>query len=565
MLLASLLFPSGINSKFTMQAINWIVALIPISFLIFILLVFLTNEKPLNYLIKDQSLFNFKKIERFEFKNLIFLFFPMTPIVQYVILNNEMLSISNSVIIIFFFLILTFIFAYVIPWILSVVASRETLTITSLGFLFIIFNMPLLAAHSSWHQEGSILVQLLLLILIITLLLILNFISKIIFYVGIIVFFVVNVTASALGVENVEWRTPEEIDKFPVETTLRGQEIQNKKDVLLLVYESYSNYETMKYYGFDNREQLDFLEDNGFHIYQGVYSLGTPTMPAMSQVFNLERKVSDRRFLAGGGAVHSILDRHNYKTLGVFQSDYFFRGLSIDQIEYDLSFPETTAREGAELLIDAILRGEFSDEVSLQGVGYNSYLKQKYKLITKQYSQPLFIYAHSPVPGHRPHLSHRPKDEDKHINTYIHNTKNFANKEIKRDVKKVIKHYPDAITIIAGDHGPFLTKTGYGFHLNPNKCNNHQIDRYDMQDRYGTFLAIRWPDENYATKHDIKILQDIFPAVFAYFFDDDALFEDIRIQSRSTFNPQNICEVSIKDGILVGGKDDGKPLFEGIQ
>jgi len=474
-----------------------------------------------------------------------------------------MLSISNSVIIILFFLILVFIFAYAIPWILSVVASRETLTITSLGFLFIIFNMPLLAAHSNWHQEGSLLVQLLLLILIITLLLTLNFISKTIFYVGILVFFVVNVTASALGMENVVWRTPEEIDKFPVETTLRGQEIQNKKDVLLLVYESYSNYETMKYYGFDNREQLEFLEDNGFHIYQGVYSLGTPTMPAMSQVFNVEREASHRRFLAGGGAVHTILNNHGYKTFGIFQNDHFFRGLPKNKIKYDIIYPMPYA--GAKLLITSILAGGFSDDISLIGVGYNTFLKQKKELITKKYTSPFFMYIHSPLPGHRPSSDERSEYEDMYIDNYIEKLIKIANKEMKNDIDTIIKHYPNAIVIIAGDHGPFLTKTGYGFHNNPVTCKDYKIDRYDMQDRYGAFLAIRWPNENYATKHHIKILQDIFPAVFAYLFEDDALFEDIRIQSRSTFNPQNICGVSIEDGIIAGGQDDGKPLFEGVQ
>ena len=30
------------------------------------------------------------------------------------------------------------------------------------------------------------------------------------------------------------------------------------------------------------------------------------------------------------------------------------------------------------------------------------------------------------------------------------------------------------------------------------------------------FLAIKWPDENLRSKYDIKILQDVFPAVLSF-------------------------------------------------
>ena len=566
MLLASYFLPSGINSTFTFQAINLILALLVLSFLTFILLVFLTNEKPLVYLTKDKSLFSLKRIERFEFQNLIFLLFPMTPIVQYVILNNEILSISNYFIIISFFLIFILVFAYLIPWILSILASKEILTLTSLGFLFVIFNMASLTASNNWHHQGSLLIQSFVLIIIIALILALNFISKKIFTAAVVIFFTINIAASAAGLQTVEWSTQknEGIEKFLVESILKGKEIKNNNDVLFIVYESYSNYETMKYYGFDNSAQLNLLEQNGFHIYHGVYSLGTPTIESISMLFNIEREPLHRVFLSGGGATHRILSKKGYNTIGVFQNDYHFRGLSIDEITYDFPFPEPAPREGANLLIHAILAGEFSDEVSLKGVGYESYLEQKLKVLNREYPSPTFMYSHSLYPGHRSEISLRP-NEDKYIDIYLNRLTKAANIEMLKDIDKVIKLNPNAITIIAGDHGPFLTKTGYGLHLNPNTCNAFDIDRYDMQDRYGAFLAIRWPDENYATKHDIKILQDIFPAIFAYLFDDDSIFNKTRIKKRTTVSPQNICGVSIKEGIIVDGKDDGKLLFEGIQ
>jgi hypothetical protein len=42
-----------------------------------------------------------------------------------------------------------------------------------------------------------------------------------------------------------------------------------KNDIIFLVYESYANYETMLFYGFDNKAQITFLEKNGLMCIMG--------------------------------------------------------------------------------------------------------------------------------------------------------------------------------------------------------------------------------------------------------------------------------------------------------
>jgi hypothetical protein len=57
-------------------------------------------------------------------------------------------------------------------------------------------------------------------------------------------------------------------------------------------------------------------------------------------------------------------------------------------------------------------------------------------------------------------------------------------------------------------------------------CLSSEISRLDIQERFGTFLAIRWPAGGDADSYDdITILQDLFPAVFAYLFADEQLLE----------------------------------------
>ena len=578
MFIASIFLPFGINFLFTFQAMTWVLSLIALSFIIFILTIIFSKEKPLEYLTKDKSLFSIKKIERLEPKDFVLLLLPMTPIFQYLILNNDILSIIDYVIIISFFSIIVIVFAYIVPWTLSIIASRKVLTLVSLSFLFVIFNMPMLSESSNWYHQASLFVQLSVLVITVGLLLSLSYASKKLLYVFIIVFFIFNASSSALGLQGVSWRDPQQ-KIYPIDMAMGGGKkfhkneelllkmkkhgIVNKNDIMFLVYESYANYETMKHYGFDNSEHINFLESNDFDVYHGIYSLGTATLPAMSQIFNVEREVANRKYLVGDGAVHAVLDNEEYKNIGIFQSDYFFRGLSIDDIKYDEFFPVPSSHEGSKLLIDAILIGSFTDEISIERASYESFLAQKRKFLTGEYLYPVFKYSHSGRPGHRDTSSQCPDDVDKDIDIYINNVKK-ANVEMKKDISLLLRYNSDAIIIIAGDHGPFLTKTGYGVHDRPDEYCADDIDRLDIQDRYGAFLAIRWPEEGYSRKHDIQILQDIFPAVFAYLYDDDSLFEQTRIHKRKTAG-KSIFGVYVKDGIIVGGKDDGKPLFEGIQ
>jgi hypothetical protein len=93
---------------------------------------------------------------------------------------------------------------------------------------------------------------------------------------------------------------------------------------------------------------------------------------------------------------------------------------------------------------------------------------------------------------------------------------------MKQDVETIIQNDPGAIIIVAGDHGPYLTKN---CHNTGRHYDISEISRLDIQDRFGTFLAIKWPTEEFSQYDDITVLQDVFPVVFAYLFDDCTFLE----------------------------------------
>jgi hypothetical protein len=213
-----------------------------------------------------------------------------------------------------------------------------------------------------------------------------------------------------------------------------------------------------------------------------------------------------------------------------------------------------------KVLVNAILTGEFSDAVSFEGIDYNSYIKQKHEVISGGDPSPLLLYTHSSYPGHGPSgMGMSMEERDGKIAGHIEGIKK-ANYEMRNDVEVIIKNNPGAIVVLAGDHGPFLTKTGYGLSKGRGGFSAEDIDRYDVQDRFGAFLAIKWPEKKYAERHDIRIIQDMFPAIFSYLYGDDTLFNKTRME-RMTVENFRTLGVYVKDGIVHGGKDDGKPLF----
>jgi hypothetical protein len=128
---------------------------------------------------------------------------------------------------------------------------------------------------------------------------------------------------------------------------------------------------------------------------------------------------------------------------------------------------------------------------------------------------------------------------------------------MKRDIETIAQNDPGAIVVVAGDHGPYLSKNCKRI---LNDYDSNEISRLDIQSRFGTFLAIKWPSEDFSEYDDITVIQDIFPAIFAYLFKDDGL---LQAKVESTTLDDVMAGVSVRDGIIRGGVDDGEPLFVG--
>jgi len=130
---------------------------------------------------------------------------------------------------------------------------------------------------------------------------------------------------------------------------------------------------------------------------------------------------------------------------------------------------------------------------------------------------------------------------------------------MKNDIDTLKKNDPNAIIVLLGDHGPYLTK-------NCTELRNFKldlIDKYDVQDRYGTFLAINWPDEVSFEGNNIEIVQDILPAILETITENKDLFNELKVDRKFFDRFDSIIGgVNVLNGVIKGGKDNGKPLFE---
>jgi hypothetical protein len=482
--------------------------------------------------------------------DLILLLLPLTPVVQYLLNNNDILSRLESTFLFCFFALLASLPVVAIPVLLRDTGSMRPAMYAGLAFAFTLANMASLSKQFAWHELGSLKIQLPVLAgvwLISWLLFQLK--SRDLLHVAIAVYFAANSVVQLYAREGAPSSSAVDQGDNKLLAMVGAREPVLTPNIYLLVYDSYVVNETMSAYGFDNRVQEQYLEDLGFKIYPHTYSLGALSIASMSRVLNCSVSFygNPRRAVSGDGVVQNFLGELGYRTYGVFPTDYFFRGIVPS---YDYSFPGFSS--SVSLLVEAILEGEFRFDIEFDKVAEEDFLREKEVVFAEAAEGPRFIYTHSRKPGHSQGSGVcLPNQVELYGDALVR-----ANLEMRHDVATIMETDPEAIVIVAGDHGPNLTKNCMG---TDDAYDLSEISRLDIQDRLGTFLAIKWPSEDFEDYDDITVLQDLFPAIFAYMFADPGLLAS-RVES-AILDTKAISGANVVDGVIVGGIHTGQALF----
>lgn len=479
---------------------------------------------------------------------LAFVLIPLLAILQYIITNSKGLYTSEILLTIAFSLAFCLILIFILPWLLKRIASPKVLAAIGFAFCMTMFYMPLLSQHFHWLGEGSLKIQVAFLFTVFLFALILLSIKKNkIVVLMLLVFFVANSAFLIIQKIRVEKPPTLKVDDNNLALLSSGEQVR-RPNIYLLIYDSYVTNETMLSYGIDNSAQQQKLIDWGFKLYPGTYSLGAASLQSMRIVLdiNTEHMGEIRDAVSGNGKVQNVLKELGYENYCFFTDNYFFKGTTPT---WDNYFPKI-AKYSNQLWL-AILMGEFRFDFGYDKVALADVQAAKAKAFGAS-NRPKFIYSHIGPPGHSQNSGVCLENEKE---LYAERLEK-ANKLMDDDLEKLLKSDPNAIIVVAGDHGPYLTKncTYLAHHYTAD-----EITRLDIQDRFGSFLAIRWPEDDFEAYDEISILQDIFPAIFAYMYQDrDQL--DAKLEPISIFG-YTIAFLHIDNGIIVGGANDGEPLF----
>jgi len=411
--------------------------------------------------------------------------------------------------------------------------------------------MASLTAQYKWYLEGSLNIQLLVLggiWLISWMLFKANFRSFV--YLVIAVHFLSNSIVQFTDQDITKSPSGEDQADNKLVTLVDNREPVINPSIYLLVYDAYVINETMLAYGIDNLEQEQYLEGLGFKIYPHTYSVGSSSASSMSRVLNSSTSYYgvSRRAVSGDGIVQNLLKKYGYKTYGVFPTEFFFRGIIPS---YDYWYPNSSSSVSL-LLTNAIFRGEFRFDINYDQVPWEEFVHEKRTVLSQVTEGPRVLYTHENLPGHSTDSGVcRPNETELYRERLAR-----ANVEMRQDLALIMENDPGAIVIVAGDHGPYLTKNCY---ITGDEYDISEITRLDIQNRNGTFLAIKWPSSNFEEYDEITVLQDLFPAIFAYIFEDQGLLGS-KIEP-ITDNEMRISGVEVSDGTIVGGFNDGEALF----
>jgi hypothetical protein len=490
-------------------------------------------------------------------KDLFLIALPMSPVINYALINHQYLVPSGLLYLAGIPLIFILFFSYIIPIVFSYFGSIKILMISGLSLSFTVMNIAQIFNNPEDQILNSLLItQGIYLIASFTLIYLLYLINKKTAYVAVFFFMATGIVSNYFNYFSnnlVETRQPDRLVKF---LNNKKNTIVNKKNIYLIVYESYANSETLRYYGFDNTRQIKFLENNGFTVYKGIYSNASASLTTTSRILEVNGNLSEleRYYTSGNAFGLDIFKANGYKTVGLFKSPYFFGSFPIKWDDY---YPkESVTKMGGSTITKGIFEGHFKFDIFDDSYDYKRYLELKNKYLSSINKNTLF-YTHNGYPGHSGNSGKCASNEKQ---LYFERMKK-ANIEMKNDVSNILKNDSDSIIVLLSDHGPYLTKNCRN--LNKKKIDLMTIDKYDIQDRYGTFFSIYWPNDIKEIKRDLIITQDIFPAILSSITNNKDLFNELKVE-RKFFDEigWSIGGINVINGIIKGGKYDGVPLFE---
>ena len=501
--------------------------------------------------------------EFFNFKNflnskiLILVLMTLIPIIRFSIANSQILGINEIFAMIGIFFVLSYFLIAIISNLLSKLFRTNNFLIVSTAMTLVVYELPTISTnfnlrYINWFPY----VFLVFVFLIIFLNVIINSKTKQLILIFIL-FLGVGINNQVIAQIN---KAPNaDLESLQQESPFNSilKNFENKYSIVVLTYDGYPQNETLDLYGIDNSSQIDYLVSNGFFVHNGTYSIGSYTLGTMSRFFegtSYKFDADNSRYITGGhSSFVKILSENGYTTAGVFPSSFYFP--PNDRPFYDFYFPNKAQR--SLKMTKSILRGNLSHKDAIYTIPYDNYLEEKNKILSKigNSTNPNFLYTHTYFPGHTQNSGSCESGEFENWKEEL----KYANSEMRNDISLLKGNLENTIIIIMGDHGPFLTKNCTGLA----EYDSSEIDKLDIQDRHGTFLAIRYPKEiqNENINH-LMLLQNTLIQIASVISGDPNAFNKYALPQNLNIDTTHLPEdINVFNNTISGGVDNQSKLF----
>ena len=332
---------------------------------------------------------------------------------------------------------------------------------------------------------------------------------------------------------------------------LEGVNCIRHNNVYFLIYDSYENLIVQQALGIADKDLPDFLATHGYKLYD-AYSVGYHTTASMSAAFAIDgvKGGTVNSTIAGDNVPSDFLKANGYRT-SFMLCGYTMPG-DEDRLPGDFYYPTPNRMVPKEIVLyTCILRGILSQSPTT----FNYYTREEWTSIkrgrfSKMGKEREFIYAHSGRPDHAP-PDYRYRGTDEEVQRDYKVRLDLATNELKGDVEMLDKLDEDAIVILASDHGAYLMMP--------------EVDKPDARhllDRYGVFLAIRWP-KDYDPCLKLNSLQNVMLEVLIYLTGDKTLARyENECSTLAIPSPVKTPAGFIRRGVIQDGEDKGKTLFD---
>lgn len=307
---------------------------------------------------------------------------------------------------------------------------------------------------------------------------------------------------------------------------IENVQFKKKPNIYFIEPDGYAGKETMssKPYNYKNT-MYDWLEDNSFKVYEKTRSNYPITLVSNASMFSMkqhcfgnnlfgEYEVEDsRHIIIGNNPVISILKKNNYKTFFITEVSYFQQNLSDKNYDYfNIKDSEIPFFDNGFVI---------NKDVSTDFINC---LK-----VNASVTQPQFYFIQKLTPGHI-HFDGTGKKAERIL--YLKHVEQ-ANMWIKEMIDLINTKDPNAIIMIASDHGGFVG-------LESDSQMFTEKDKVLVKSIYSNLIAIKWDNDSHSQYDEkLKTNVNIFRILFSYLSEDKLLLDNLENDGSYNINHDN--------------------------